>query len=145
MIKLKFGLQHFALGLQISTVSEAQFVDDFDSEELKGWQAFTGDGFGMREFIQKAGYATIRVHATKDPYNVWYAITKRNIASFLDLNQLKGPDTELRVEAKVRIYNLPHRVNIMVNTQQTVDYHHDLMEFEIQDTDWHVISMTTRD
>ena len=97
------------------------------------------------DFIQKDGYATISVDAAKDPYNVWYAITKRNVAPFLNLNKLKGVDTELRVEVRVRIYNPPHRVNIMVNTQKTVDFHHDLMEFEIQDTDWHVISMTTRD
>jgi hypothetical protein len=49
------------------------------------------------------------------------------------------------VEARVRIYNPPHAVNFMVNTQRTTDFHHDLMEFELPDTNWHVISMTTRD
>jgi hypothetical protein len=63
----------------------------------------------------------------------------------VDLKKLKGADTELRVEARVRIYNPPHRVNFMVNTQKTTDFHHDLMEFELPDTNWHVISMTTRD
>ena len=33
----------------------------------------------------------------------------------------------------------------MVNTQRTTDFHHDLMEFELPDTNWHVISMTTKD
>ncbi|MDQ4141892.1 MAG: hypothetical protein M3142_15400, partial [Bacteroidota bacterium] len=41
-------------------------------------------------------------------------------------------------------YNPPHRVNFMVNTQRTTDFHHDLMEFELPDTNWHVISMTTK-
>lgn len=145
MIKLKLGLQLCIVFFLVSTVCHAQFTDNFDNKELTGWQFFTGDGFATMEFTQKDGYATISVDATNDPYNVWYAITKRNIAPFMNLNKLKGPDTELRVEARVRIYNPPHRVNIMVNTQKTVDYHHDLMEFEIQDTDWHVISMTTRD
>jgi hypothetical protein len=144
MIKIKFSYRLCIVFLVISTACLAQFTDNFDNNEIKGWQFFTGDGFASMTFIQKDGYAAINVDATKDPYNVWYAITKRNIASFLNLNKLKGTDTELRVEAKVRIYNPPHRVNIMVNTQKTVDYHHDLMEFEIQDTDWHVISMTTR-
>src|SRR5688572_32102099 len=146
MIKIKCGLPICAVFLLLSSLCQAQFIDNFDKKELqRGWQFFTGDGFATMDVVQRDGYATINVDATKDPYNVWYAITKRNIASFLNLNKLKGPDTELRVEARVRIYNPPHRVNIMVNTQKTVDYHHDLMEFEIQDTDWHVISMTTRD
>ena len=127
------------------TVSKAQFVDDFNKKELNGsWMYFTGDGFATMNFTQQAnGFATIMVDATKDPYNVWYAITKRNVAPYLDLKKLKEPDAELRVEARVRIYNAPHRVNFMVNTQRTTDYHHDLMEFELPDTAWHVISMTT--
>jgi hypothetical protein len=145
MIKLRSGLLPCTVLLVISTVCHAQFIDNFDKKELRGWQFFTGDGFATMDFMQQDGYATIAIDATKDPYNVWYAITKRNVAPFMNLNKLKGPDTELRVEARVRIYNPPRRVNIMVNTQKTVDYHHDLMEFEIQDTNWHVISMTTRD
>lgn len=144
MIKIKFSLQLCIVFLLFSTACHAQFTDNFDNKELEGWQFFTGDGYATMDFIQKNGYATISVDATNDPYNVWYAITKRNIASFMKLNKLKGPDTELRVEARVRIYNPPRRVNIMVNTQKTVDFHHDLMEFEIQDTAWHVISMTTK-
>jgi hypothetical protein len=145
MIKIKKGLQICTAMLLVSSVCHAQFIDNFDKKEFKGWQFFTGDGFATMAVVQRDGYATINVDATKDPYNIWYAITKRNVAPFLNLNKLRGPDTELRVEAKVRIHNPPHRVNIMVNTQRTTNYHHDLMEFELQDTDWHLISMTTRD
>src|SRR5690606_18306825 len=70
---------------------------------------------------------------------------KRNVSPYLNLKKLKGPDTELRVEARVRIHNSPRRVNFMVNTQRTTDYHLDLMEFELPDNNWHTIWMTTRD
>src|SRR5688572_2061897 len=145
MIRIKKSLELGTLLLLVSSICHAQFIDNFDKKELKGWQFFTGDGFATMNVVQRDGYAAINVDATKDPYNVWYAISKRNIAPFVNLNKLKGADTDLRVEAKVRIYNPPHRVNIMVNTQKTTDYHRDLMEFELQDTQWHVISMTTND
>jgi len=132
--------------LLVSGVCTAQFVDNFDTKEIKGWLFFTGDGYATMDFVQRSGgYATVLVDATQDPYNIWYAITKRNVAQYLDLKKLKGSDTELRVEARVRLNNPPHRVNFMVNTQRTTDFHHDLMEFELPDTNWHVISMTTRD
>ena len=146
MIKIKTSLHLCVVFLLLSSVCQAQFIDNFDKKELRGWQFFTGDGYATMDFVQKeGGYATVYVDATKDPYNVWYAITKRNIAPSLNLQKLKGPDTEMRVEARVRIYNPPHRVNFMVNTQKTIDFHQHLMEFELQDTDWHVISMTTKD
>ena len=129
----------------VLNIGQAQFLDNFDKKELKGWQYFTGDGTATMTFAQQpGGYATIQVDATKDPLNIWYAITKRNVAPFLNLKKLQGPDTELRVEARVRIYNSPHRVNFMVNTQKTKDFHHDLMEFELPDNNWQVISMTTK-
>ena len=55
---------------------------------------------------QRDGYAAISVDATKDPYNVWYAISKRSIAPFVNLNRLKGPNTELRVEAIVNLNDI---------------------------------------
>src|SRR5687768_9270550 len=143
MKRIKKGLNICVLCLLTSGFCQAQFLDNFDKKGLNGWQFFTGDGYATMQFVQQDdGFATVYVDATKDPHNVWYAITKRNVAPYLDLKKLKGPDTELRVEARVRIYNPPHRVNIMVNTQRTTDFHHDLMEFELPDTNWHVISMT---
>jgi hypothetical protein len=145
MIKIKKCVTLCVLFLLLSGVCQAQFVDNFDKKEIKEWLYFTGDGKATMDFVQQDdGFATVSIDATKDPYNIWYAITKRNVASYLDLKKLRGPDTELRVEARVRIYNPPHRVNIMVNTQRTTDFHHDLMEFELPDTNWHVISMTTK-
>lgn len=132
--------------LLFSGLCQAQFIDNFDKKEIKEWLFFTGDGYATMDFVQQeGGYASVFIDATKDPYNIWYAITKRNVAPYLNLNKLKGTDTELRVEARVRIHNPPRRVNLMVNTQRTTDFHHDLMEFELPDTNWHVISLTTRD
>jgi hypothetical protein len=146
MIKIKSGFSLCVLFLLLSGLCQAQFIDRFDKKEIQGWQFFTGDGYATMDFVQReGGYASVLVDATKDPFNIWYAITKRNVAPYLNLNKLKGPDTELRVEARVRIHNPPRRVNIMVNTQRTTDFHHDLMEFELPDTAWHVISMTTSD
>lgn len=145
MLRIKRSLQLCAFLFLVSGVCHAQFLDNFDKKELEGWFFFTGDGYATMDFVQQDdGYASLYIDATKDPHNLWYAITKRDISSYLNLKKLKDPDTELRVEARVRIYDPPRRVNFMVNTQKTIDYHLDLMEFELPDTSWHVISMTTR-
>lgn len=128
----------------VSTKCEAQFIDEFDKQEVdKAWQLMTGDGTPTMKFLQRNGYATIYVDGSTDKQNVYWTLIKRNIASFLDMQKIKDPNYELRVEAKVRIHNPPRRVNFMVNTQRTTDFHRDLMEFDLPDTGWHVISMTT--
>jgi hypothetical protein len=127
-----------------STKCEAQFIDEFDKQEVdKAWQLMTGDGTPTMKFLQKNGYATIYVEGSTDKQNVYWTLIKRNIASYLDMKKIKDPNYELRVEAKVRIHNPPRRVNFMLNTQRTTDFHRDLMEFDLPDTAWHVISMTT--
>jgi hypothetical protein len=128
-----------------ASTSQAQFLDNFDNKKIEGWFFFTGDGNAQMDFIPKDGYATICVDGTKDKYNVYWTLIKRNVASFLDLNKLKDTSFQLRTEARVRVHNAPRRVNMMVNTNRTTNYHIDLMEFDIPDTtDWHVISMTTK-
>ena len=128
----------------LSGIANAQFLDDFDGTRIKGWFVMTGDGAAKMEIVQKDGFARLYVDGTKDKYNVYWTLIKRNIAHSLDLSKLKDPDFELRVEAKVRIHNAPRRLNMMVNTQRTVNFHIDLMEYDIADTtDWHTISMTT--
>ena len=126
-------------------ISHAQFLDTFDKDDIEGWFFFTGDGNATMDFVQKDGYARILVDATRDEHNVWWAIIKRNISAFLDMQKLTNPDFELRVEAKVRVSNAPRRINFMINTQRTINYHEHLMEYDIPDTtNWHIISMTTR-
>jgi hypothetical protein len=61
------------------------------------------------------------------------------------MNKFLDTANQLRVEAKVRLHNAPRRLNMMVNTNRTTNFHIDLMEFDIPDTTgWHIISMTTK-
>jgi len=126
-------------------ICQAEFLDSFKSNKIEGWFFFTGDGAATMDFVQMDGYARILVDATKDRDNVYWTLIKRDVSAFLDLNKLKNPSFQLRVEARVRVHNAPRRVNMMVNTQRTTNYHIDLMEFDISDTsEWHTISMTTK-
>jgi hypothetical protein len=126
-------------------ICQAQFLDSFKGKKIEGWFCMTGDGWATMDFVQMDGYARILVDATKDRDNVYWTLIKRNVTAYLDLNKLKDPAFQLRVEAKVRIHDAPRRVNMMVNTNRTTDYDVDLMEFDISDTtEWHTISMTTK-
>jgi len=141
----KMKLKIFLLVLITSGMCHSQFLDSFDKEKIEGWFYFTGDGAATMNFVQMNGYAQILVDATKDKHNVWWAIIKRDVTSFLDLNKLRDTAFQLRVEAKVRVSEAPRRLNFMVNTNRTTNFHTDLMEYDIQDTNnWHIISMTTK-
>ncbi|MEJ2544878.1 MAG: hypothetical protein P8Y99_12500 [Calditrichaceae bacterium] len=131
--------------LIVSGISHAQFLDSFDKDKIEQWFFFTGDGAANMDFVQKDNYARILVDATKDKYNVWWAIIKRDVSSELDLNKLKESSYELRVEARVRVGNAPRRINFMLNTQRTTNFHEHLMEYDIPDTNnWHTISYITK-
>ena len=135
-----------ALIIMNSGICQSQFYDSFENKAIDGWFTLTGDGDAAMDFIQKEGYARILVDATKDKHNVWWALIKRDITSSLDLSKLSNPDFELRVEAKIRVSHAPRRVNFMINTQRTTNYHKQLREFDIPDANgWHTISMTTND
>ncbi len=131
----------------------AQFLDDFndaaiveDPRAIDGWAFFAGDGEATVDFQQGDGFASILVDATKDTRNIWWALIKRRVSANLDLNLLKKPGYEIRIEARIRVSHAPRRVNLSLNTQKTVDFHTHLMEFDIPDmTNWHTISMTTHD
>ena len=141
--KIKFYV--FLLIFIVPVMSQGQFLDNFDKKKIEGWFFFTGDGNAKMDFIQKNGYATIFVDGTKDKYNIYWTLIKRDVTKYLDLSKLKDTTYQLRVEAKVRVHNAPRRLNMMVNTNRTTNYHIDLMEFDIPDTtNWHVISMTTK-
>lgn len=132
--------------------TKAQFVEDFndvcivkDERAINGWAYFTGDGQATVDLQQKQGYASIVVDATKDKRNIWWALIKRNVSDGLDLSLLEKAGCELRIEARIKVSHAPRRVNLHLNTQKTVNFHTHLMEFDIPDTtDWHTISMTTR-
>jgi hypothetical protein len=123
----------------------AQFRDDFDRPATDGWFTMAGDGQARVAFVPGDGFASIQVDATADRHGVWWTIIKRDVSAHLDLAKLRDPAYELRVEARVRSSHAPRRVNFMLNTQRTTDYHEHLREYDIADTDgWHVISFTTQ-
>ena len=135
-----------ALASLAPLTAHAQFVDAFDDGDVAGWDYFTGDGSATMTFAAHDGFARMAVDATGDRHNVWWAILKRPVSEFVDLARLAEPNTELRVEARVRLSDAPRRVNFMINTNRTTDFHEHLAEFDIADTTgWHTISYTTRD
>lgn len=149
MIKEHFiSIRPIVLGISLALVTSqthGQFVDNFDGPSIENWFFFTGDGDAKMDFTQHEGFARIDVDATQDAFNVWWAIIKCDVSSSLDLSLLEDPNYELRVEARVRLSDAPRRINFMINTQRTVDYHEHLREYDIADTsDWHTISMTTK-
>ncbi|MEO6001794.1 MAG: hypothetical protein ABIZ04_04300 [Opitutus sp.] len=139
----------FVLGAAGSS-ARAAFLDSFDGPivkdptGIKSWNFFAGDGTPTMEFTSANGIATIHVDATTDRRGIWWAIIKRQISSSIDLAKLAAPDTELRVEARIRSSHAPRRVNLSVNTQHTTDFHGDLMEFDLGEAHvWQTISFTT--
>ena len=132
-------------GLLILTpLSHAEFFDDFNTQSVAGWQTMTGDGNAKLTFVPMEGFARMQVDATQDQHNIYWTIIKRDVAQYVDMEKLKSPDYELRVEARVRPSHAPRRVNFMINTQRTTDYHEHLREYDLgTNSDWQIISMTT--
>lgn len=133
-----------AIALFLCCNVSAQFVDNFDGPAIdKDWSYFSGEGVVTMGFEQRDGYASILVDATKDKRGIWYAVIKRNVAPALDLRLLQRPGSAIRLEARIRVSDAPRRVNLSVNTQRTSDFHKDLMEFDLPDSDgWYTISYT---
>jgi hypothetical protein len=133
--------------------ARAQFFDGFDGPSvaidrtaLAGWSFVTGGRDATMRLHQGGdGYASIVVDARRDRRNVWWALIERRVSDSLDLERLALPGYELRIEARVRLSHAPRRVNMHVNTNRTTDFHSHLMEFDVADTGWHTISMTTRE
>jgi len=123
-----------------------QFIENFNSDQspgYKGWSTVTGDGVIEMDFVQKDGYASILIDASKDTRNLWWAVIRRE-TEVLDWELLTSPGYELRSEARIRISHAPRRVNLHFNHTRTTDFHSQLMEYDIPDTtSWHVISFTT--
>ncbi len=135
-----------AAGLVACAAAPAQFLDSFDQDGIDGWFPMTGDGTPRMTFTPMGGFARIHADGTTDPYNVWWVLIKRDISGSIDLEKLADPAYELRVEARVRTSAAPRRVNFMLNTQRTTDFHEHLREYDLADTTgWHTISMTTHD
>lgn len=126
-------------------LASAQFFDSFDGPGVEGWFHAVGDGTPTMELEPHDGYLRYKVDASTDKHGVWWTFIKRDVTAHLDLKKLADPAYELRVEARVRGSHAPRRVNFMVNTQRTTNFHEHLREYELSNTtDWHTISMTTQ-
>lgn len=138
--------------LVLANPARAQFVETFDAGPLAvdqaqaraGWAFRTGDGEATMAFAAKDGRGVVSVDARQDRRNIWWALIRRSVSAHIDAEELARPDRELRVEARVRASVAPRRVNLHFNHSRTADFHSQLMEYDLPDTGWHVISFTTR-
>ena len=132
--------------LLLPGVAFTQFLDNFDTDSRADYLLLTGDGDPTMDLTARDGHGIMTIDARADRHNVWYTILKRDVSKEVDLSKLQSEEYELRLEARVRISDAPRRVNFMVVTNRTTDFHEHLREFDIADTtDWHTISFLTRD
>jgi hypothetical protein len=151
-MQLKQYILILIVDLLLTSQVFAQFIENFDDNSIaydtsgiKGWAFFTGDGFAEMDFTQGDGFASVKVDATKDKLNIWWALIKKCVSENMDLSLLSKPNYEFRIGAKIKVSLAPKRINLHLNTQRTIDFHSHLMEFDIPDTlNWHTISMTTK-
>jgi hypothetical protein len=126
----------------------AGFVENFSSPQLTGWNIVTGSGDLIANqtvtLTQKNGTGFFCIDATKDRRNIWWAVMNHEITEHIDRSMLGKPDKAIRIEAKVRLPK-PRRFNMSLNHTSTTNYHNDLAEFDIDDSDWHVVSYTNRE
>ena len=124
------------------------FVEDFSSPELTNWTVAAGSGDlkanSTVTLTQQDGIGLFRIDATKDRRNIWWAIMRCEITNSIDRSMLGKHDKAVRIEAKVRLLK-PRRFNLSMNFPGTTDYHDDLAEFDIDDSEWHVVSYTNEE
>lgn len=131
--------------------ASADFAETFqgklatDQTARAGWAAFTGSGEATVTLTQKNGHGFMTVDARKDRRNIYWALIKHSISAGIDRSLLGTPGHEVRVVIKLRISDAPRRVHIQINHTHTTDVHATLREFDLPDTNWHVISYTTKD
>ncbi len=119
---------------------ETRFAED----NLPGWFTMTGDGEAA--FYQRftGNSAMLKVDPLQDKRNIWYAFMHQDIADDLDLEMLKLPDYQLRMEVRVRTSHAPRRINMYVfelDKDKRTGY---LREFDIgRAGEWTTLSMVT--
>lgn len=142
----------FLLIIWLPFLAGAQFYENFETDkdalgkEVAGWDWFTGDGNATITFIQKENFATIVVDGTGDERNIWWALVKKEVTQFIDVEQLSKPGYGLRIEAKVRPHVAPRRINLYIHTNRPTnhDSHDNLKEYDLSlANEWKVISLTS--
>jgi len=149
-MNVRAGMVAAALALCAQSACAA-FVEDFSAPTLardpaahKGWATFTGSGEATMTLTARDGHGVMDIDATHDRRNIWWATIKHAVSPYIDKNALGDPAKALRVEAKIRLSDAPRRVNLSLNHTHTTNYDTNLAEFDIPDTDWHVISYTDK-
>jgi hypothetical protein len=145
-MKLLFAALAAALVCQSAA---AAFVEDFQGKTLAadptfktGWGTLTGSGEATVSFTQKNHHGFMTVDARHDRRNIYWALIKRAVTKDVDMAALAKPGHGLRMEMKLRLSDAPRRVHFQINTNRTTDFHANLREFDIGDTDWHTIAWT---
>jgi hypothetical protein len=138
--------------LCMQAAAAAPFVEDFsgkalalDQKGVDGWGAYTGSGEASVKFFQKNGRGIMEVDGRKDRRNIYWAIVKHDVSKYIDARELMAPGKAIRMEVKLRLSEAPRRVHFQVNTNRTTDYDANLREFDLPDTNWHVLSWTRSD
>ena len=133
----------------VAHAAQAGFLEDFkgktlalDAKAATGWGVYTGSGEATGSFAIRNGRGVMEVDGRRDRRNIYWVIVKHDITGAIDVNTLLKPGHVLRMEAKVRISDAPRRVHFQLNTNRTTDYDANLREFDLPDTNWHVISWT---
>lgn len=138
----------FILFLQIQEL-RAQYREEFSGKTsvfrtngLPGWSAITGDGEPV--FMQRMhnGIATLKVDATRDKRNIWYAFIHQNIWPQFNEVNLSDKGYRLHIEARLKPSHGPRRVNLYIKSTSSGDDF--LREFDLAEAGkWYEISMTT--
>ena len=121
------------------------FVEDFSAPELNGWRVIAGSGDlqpgSTVKLTQANGKGVFWIDATNDRRNIWWALMRHDISDHIDRSMLGRHDKAIRIEAKVRLAK-PRRFNMRLYHTSSPDSHADLVEFDIADSNWHVVSYT---
>ena len=124
------------------------FVENFSTPGLTGWRVTSGSGDLIPgttvKLTRENGKGLFWIDATNDRRNIWWAVINHEVTPYIDRNMLGRDDKAIRIEAKVRLPK-PRRFNMSLNHTSTTDYHDDLAEFDIVDSEWHVVSYTNFD
>ncbi|HUO98041.1 MAG TPA: hypothetical protein VMU01_05205 [Rhizomicrobium sp.] len=140
----------YAVALAFAThAASAAFVETFkektlplDKTGVNGWMTLTGSGQATVKLFNRNGRGVMEVDGRGDRRNIYWAIVKHDVTADIDMNALFKPGHAIRMEAKVRISEAPRRVHFQLNTNRTTDYDANLREFDLADTNWHVLTWT---
>lgn len=153
--RLSRTLSSIALGTVLIEAGSvfAEFRADFDDggpirrvdpTGSGGWSWYAGDGQARIDLTQHDGFARMKVDATEDELNIWWAVVRTRVDQGVRKPGSDISSHELRIEARVRVSHAPRRINLQLSSASTRHHEH-LREFDIPAADvWHVVSMTSK-